>query len=85
MVYITAIPAPSGAETTVQPVSSGGVHLTVEAFARSNPGGVLPLAIGMPIALAGITLLLRRRWRKDTNPNPPSEPVALSMSKKADE
>ncbi len=65
MVYITAVPAPSGPDTTSYPVSSSGIHLTVEAFARSNPGGVLPLALGMPIALTLVTVLIRRRWRKE--------------------
>jgi len=64
MVYITAVPAPSGSDATTQPISSSGIHLTVEAFTRSNPGGVLPLAIGVPLVLTLVTVALRRRWRR---------------------
>jgi hypothetical protein len=67
MVYMTVVPEPESPEATSQPVSSSGIHLTVEAFARSNPGGVLPLAIGMPIVLILVTAFLRRRWRRGIN------------------
>ena len=67
MVYMTLVPEPESPEATSQPVSSSGIHLTVEAFARSNPGGVLPLAIGMPIALILVTVFLRRRWRRGSS------------------
>ena len=75
MVYITAVPAPSGANATSQPVSSSGIHLTVQAFARSNPGGVLLLAIGMPLALTLMTVLVRRRWRKGDSSDEATTPA----------
>ncbi|HET7397706.1 MAG TPA: ABC transporter permease subunit [Intrasporangium sp.] len=67
MVYLTVLPKPSGPNATTQPVSSPGIHLTVKAFAKSNPGGVLPVAIGTPVALMLIALVprLRRRKAKD--------------------
>lgn len=66
MVYLTVIPQPDGPESTSQPISSAGIHLTVLPFTNTNPGGVLPIAIGMPVALILISLLPRRskRWRK---------------------
>ncbi|MBI5566031.1 MAG: hypothetical protein HY870_14140, partial [Chloroflexi bacterium] len=64
MVYMTIIPKPAGPEATAQPVSSPGLHLTVKAFNKSNPGGVLPVAIGTPLALILISILPRRRWRR---------------------
>jgi len=69
MVYLTVIPKPDGPETTSQPVSSSGIHLTVEPFANTNPGGVLPIAIGIPIALVLVSFLPRRskRWRGGIN------------------
>lgn len=64
MVYMALIPAPDQADSTSQPVASQGIHVTVTYFARLNPGGILPLAIGMPILLTLIMLGflgLRRR------------------------
>lgn len=62
MVYMVVIPQPDSPGATTQPVSSSGVHLTVTPFARLNPGGVLPVALGMPIGLTlGMSLL---RWRR---------------------
>ena len=66
MVYLTVIPTPAGPEATSQPVSSSAIHLTVTPFANSNPGGVLPVAIGVPVALTLVSFLPRRskRWRR---------------------
>jgi ABC-2 type transport system permease protein len=61
MVYLTVIPKPDGPDATTEPVSSPGLHLTVRAFSDSNPGGVLPVAIGMPIGLVAIALVSRAR------------------------
>lgn len=55
MVYMVLVPEPNGAQSTSQPVVSSGIHITVSPFASLNPGGVLPLALGMPV---GLTLLL---------------------------
>jgi hypothetical protein len=65
MVYIVAIPAPSGREETSQPVASSGIHLTVTPYTKLNPGGVLPYAIGGPALVAvGIFILYRIRRRQ---------------------
>ena len=71
MVYMTVLPQPSGPNSTTQPVSSPGIHLTVKSFAKANPGGVLPVAIGTPVALMLIAVvpILRRRRAKDEAPH----------------
>jgi len=71
MVYMTAIPKPDGPETTSQPVSSPGLHLTVKPFNQTNPGGVLPVAIITPLALILLSFLPRRRWRRGVNTGSP--------------
>ena len=70
MVYMVVIPSPDGFDSTSQPVASSGIHVIVEAVTRLNPGGVLPLAIGIPILLIlGLVLLLwfRRRGIDSAN------------------
>jgi ABC-type multidrug transport system permease subunit len=54
MVYLVAVPEP-GKQSTSHPISSPGLHLTVGAFQRLNPQGVLPVVIAVPL---GVTLLL---------------------------
>jgi ABC-2 type transport system permease protein len=64
LVYMVLIPEPAGKDATSQPVASSGLHLTVTPFTRLNPRGVLPYAIGGPIALAlGMVFIYRRRRR----------------------
>ena len=64
MVYMVVIPEPSDPGSTSQPIASSGIHVTVQAVTRLNPGGVLPLAIGIPLLLIlGLVLLLRSRRR----------------------
>ncbi len=64
MVYTVAIPQPLSAESTSVPVTSSGMHLTVNAFTRINPLGVLPWVIGAPLILvAGIYLIFKLRRR----------------------
>jgi hypothetical protein len=65
MVYMTVIADPGASDATSVPISSPGIHLTVKAFQSTNPGGVLPIALGIPIALTVATFLLRRYWRRD--------------------
>jgi hypothetical protein len=65
MVYMTAIVKPGSAQETTLPVTSGGIHLTVQAFQNTNPAGVLPVAIGMPLGLIVVAILLRWYWRRD--------------------
>lgn len=64
MVYVVLIPTPDGENETSQPVTSQGIHVTVNSFTRLNPGGILPFAIGIPVVLvlvlAGV-LWMRRR------------------------
>jgi hypothetical protein len=64
MVYMVAIPSPGGPDATTQPVASSGIHLTVTPFTKLNPGGVLPYAIGGPVVLAVIILLVYRNRRR---------------------
>jgi hypothetical protein len=62
LIYMVAIPEPTGADATSLPVASSGIHLTVTKFTKLNPRGVLPYAIGGPVILTlGIIYLLRRR------------------------
>ena len=68
MVYMTVVATPAGPEATTQPVSSRGIHLTVNAVARGNPGGILPVAIGVPLILVVVTLLMRRWWNRERSP-----------------
>ena len=63
MVYMTVIPTPDGPDTTTQTTSSTGIHIIVKASANTNPGGVLPIAIAIPLALTVGTLFVRRRQR----------------------
>jgi hypothetical protein len=64
MVYMVVIPNPLDREDTSFAVSNSGIHLTVTPFTRLNPGGVLPLVIGMPIGLTIIMSVLRWRRRR---------------------
>ena len=64
MVYLTVIPTPSGPDTTTQPVAAPGIHLSVNGFTDTNPGGVLPVAIITPTVLILLALIPRRRRRR---------------------
>jgi ABC-type transport system involved in cytochrome c biogenesis permease component len=64
MVYMVGIPSPESAETTTQPVASSGIHLTVTPFTKLNPGGVLPYAIGGPVLLGLVIVLVYRHRRR---------------------
>jgi hypothetical protein len=75
MVYLVAIPAPDGARGTSQPVASSGLHMTVGAFSRLNPEGVLPVVIFVPVGvtlalLLVVQLRLRRLSRTEPSPEP---------------
>ena len=64
MVYVVLIPEPLDKNSTSQPVTSQGIHVTVAHFARLNPGGILPFAVGIPILLVLVlfgVLRVRRR------------------------
>jgi ABC-type multidrug transport system permease subunit len=65
MVYFVAVPQPAGEGSTSQPVASSGLHLTVGAFQRLNPGGVLPVVIAVPLGVTmSLLLLVRLRLRR---------------------
>jgi ABC-2 family transporter len=68
MVYMTAIVKPGAPAETTLPVTSPGLHLTVQPYQSTNPGGVLPVAIGMPLSLIVVAYLLRRYWRRERAP-----------------
>jgi len=76
MIYLTVVPTPSSSTGSALPVASPGVHITVAGVARSNPGGVLPVAIGMPLLLSIVTLGLRRWWGRDRG----VQPTATAMN-----
>lgn len=65
MVYMTAIVKPGAPAETTLPVTSPGIHLTVQPYLSTNPGGVLPVALGMPLGLLVVAFLLRRYWRRE--------------------
>ena len=65
MVYMTAIVKPAAPGETTLPVTSPGIHLTVQPYQNTNPAGVLPVAIGMPLGLLVVAYLLRRYWRRE--------------------
>ena len=64
MVYLVGIPEP-GEKATSHPISSPGLHLTVGAFQRLNPQGVLPVVIAVPLGVTlAVLLLVRLRLRR---------------------
>ena len=60
LAYMVVIPAPDGAQATSLPVASPGIHLTVAQFTPLNPGGIAPIAFGIPVLLA--LLLALQMW-----------------------
>jgi len=64
LVYMVVLPTPDNPETTSQPIASTGIHLTVNPFTQYNPGGILPVAIGMPIGLSLLMVFFQWRRRK---------------------
>lgn len=64
MVYMVAIPAPTGQDATSHPVASPGIHLTVTPYTKLNPGGVLPYAIGGPLVLGLLIFIVYRQRRR---------------------
>jgi hypothetical protein len=64
MIYMVAIPAPSGTDATSHPVASSGIHMTVTPYTKLNPGGVLPYAVGGPLLLGLVIFLVYRHRRR---------------------
>lgn len=60
MVYMVVIPQPNGQNETSHPIASPGIHLIVTPFTKLNPSGVLPFAVGIPIALLVIIYFVNR-------------------------
>lgn len=63
MIYMVAIPVPEDTDATSQPVVSSGIHLTVTPHTKINPGGVLPYAIGGPVLLLLVIMIVY--WRRN--------------------
>ena len=68
MVYMVAIPAPTGPDATSQPVASSGIHLTVTPYTKLNPSGVLPYVIGGPVVLGMLIFMAYRHRRGQIDP-----------------
>jgi hypothetical protein len=64
MIYMVVVPEPEDQNATSQPIASPGIHLTVTPYTKLNPGGVLPIAIGVPILILVIIYFVNRRRRK---------------------
>jgi hypothetical protein len=64
MLYMVLVPTPGGPEETTWPHTSAGMHVTVERYVRTNPGGVLPYAVGGPVVLLTSILLIYRYRRR---------------------
>ena len=65
MVYMVAIPSPSGPQATSHPITSSGIHLVVSKYTRLNPGGVLPYAIGGPVVLGLVIFFVFKRRHQE--------------------
>jgi len=76
MVYLVAVPQPTGADASSEPVASNGLHLSVGAFTRLNPEGVLPVVIFVPVSVAVVLLLVvRLRLRKLSSDDPSDDEI----------
>ena len=65
LIYLVVTPKPTGSTSTSRPVASSGIHLTVKPHTRLNPGGIMPFAIGTPVALTVVWLGLRALRRRE--------------------
>jgi ABC-2 type transport system permease protein len=75
MVYLVAVPEP-GETSTSHPVTSPGLHLTIGAFQRLNPQGVLPVVIAVPLGVTLTLLVLVRLRLRRLNRDAPDEEAA---------
>ncbi len=62
LAYMVVIPEPDGPQTTSLPVASAGIHMTVAQYTPLNPGGIAPVAFGIPALLS--LLLGAQLWRR---------------------
>ncbi|MEZ4862309.1 MAG: ABC transporter permease subunit [Caldilineaceae bacterium] len=67
MVYMVLIPAPGSPEISSWPLTSAGIHVTVEVVINANPGGVAPYAIGMPSVLLAAIVVINLYRRRQTS------------------
>lgn len=69
MIYMVLIPTPETEDASSWPITSAGIHITVDAVVSVNPGGITPYAVGMPLTLlsmiVGITWYRRRQIHID--------------------
>lgn len=65
IVYMVAMPQPADTESTSQAVASKGIHLTVAAYTRLNPGGVLPYALAGPAILSLALMIVTQRRNRE--------------------
>ncbi|MDH3518669.1 MAG: ABC transporter permease [Acidimicrobiia bacterium] len=68
MVYMVMVPEPSDELSTTTPITSSGIHLTVMAFTRLNPLGVLPLVVTIPVLILGAIGFVIWRQRRKAEP-----------------
>ena len=59
-VYVAVVPAQGTEPATLGPVT----HVEVAGKKTLDAGGILPLALGVPLTLAGLALVVRRRRRR---------------------
>ena len=59
-VYVAVLPRRGAAQ---RPITGPAVHVAIAQRKTLNAGGVLPLALGIPVALGALALVLRARRR----------------------
>jgi hypothetical protein len=64
MIYMVAVPAPGDVDATSDVAASPGIHLVVGTNVGINPGGVLPIVVGVPVLIGFVIALLVRRQRR---------------------
>lgn len=64
MVYMVLIPTPDSPEASSWPLTSAGMHLTVEISVSANPSGVTPYALGIPLVLLSAILFINYQRRR---------------------
>jgi hypothetical protein len=61
---MVAVPAPGDVDATSDVAASPGIHLVVGTNVGINPGGVLPIVVGVPVLIGLVIALLVRRQRR---------------------
>ena len=73
LAYMVVIPEPNDPQTTSLPVASAGIHMTVAQYSPLNPGGIAPVAFGIPVLLS--LLLVVQLWLRRRAVNPVTLPA----------